>query len=391
MSSHNILVKVKLNNASVGRQFEGVIRSIEGMQVQYAQDASRSDLLILEVGNDLGKEFQLIHSLLNSNAVGEVFLTSTKVDPSMLLQAMKAGTRHFFSQPLDERDVREALEAFKRRTQESNGRKPVKYGRIINILGSKGGVGTTTIAVNLAAGLSGNRATGSVALVDLNTLFGEVPLFLGLKPAYHWGEVAKNIERLDATLLMSCLLRHASGTHVLPSPGSLNHHTPATPDIMQRLLTLMKRVFDFVIVDGGQSFDANSLRVIELSDTILVVSLLNVPCLSNTKKLLKSFSDSNVASKDRIKLVINRYLEAADISLKDAEETLHSEIYWSIPNDYKTTMSAINQGKPVREISPTAPVTKSIEGLASALLGREVKQEERGTGWKLFNWRKTRS
>jgi pilus assembly protein CpaE len=391
MSSHSILVKVKVNNASVGRQLEGIVRAIEGMQVQQPQDARRSDILILEVGNQLEKEFQLIHSLLNSNAVGEVFLTSTKVDPSILLQAMKAGTRHFFSQPLDEREIREALGAFKERTQGSDSKTPVRYGRIINILGSKGGVGTTTIAVNLAANLSGNKATGSVALVDMNTLFGEVPLFLGLKPVYHWGEVAKNIERLDATLLMSCLPRHSLGFHILPSPGSLNHHTAPTPDIMQRLLTLMKRVFDFVIVDGGQSVDANSLRVVELSDIVLVVSLLNVPCLSNTKKLLRSFSDSNVTSKDRIKLVINRYLGTSDISLKDAEEIIHKEIYWSIPNDYKTTMSAINQGKPVREISAAAPVTKSMEGLACALSGQETKQEEKETGWKLFKWRKTQS
>jgi pilus assembly protein CpaE len=391
MSSHSLLAKVKVNNASVGRQFEGIIRSIEGMQVQNGQHAGRSDLLILEVGNDLEKEFQLIRSLLDSNAVGEVFLTSSKVDPSVLLQAIKAGTRHFFSQPLDERDVREALEAFKARTLDSSDKKPVKYGRIINVLGTKGGVGTTTIAVNLAASLAGNKAAGAVALVDMNTLFGDVPLFLGLKPVYHWGEIAKNIERLDATLLMNCLPKHSLGIHILPSPGSLNNHAAATPDIMQRLLAIMKRIFDFVIVDGGQSFDDNSLRVLELSDMVLVVSLLNVPCLFNTKKLLKSLSESNGASPDRIRLVINRYLDASDISLKDAEETIHKGIYWSIPNDYKTTMSAINQGKSVRQISPAAPVTKSIEGLAAALAGKEMKQEEKGRGLKLFKWMKTQS
>jgi pilus assembly protein CpaE len=124
---------------------------------------------------------------------------------------------------------------------------------------------------------------------------------------------------------------------------------------------------------------------------LLVISLLNVPCLFNTKKLLKSLSDSNGSSPDRIKLVINRYLDASDISLKDAEETIHKEIYWSIPNDYKTTMSAINQGKSVREISPVAPVTKSIEGLAATLAGKEMKQEEKGRGLKLFKWMKTQS
>jgi pilus assembly protein CpaE len=386
MANPNAYVKIKVSSAQILRQFETAVASIEGLQVQNGGDNRRTDLLIFEVGSNLQKEFEVVQSLLASRAVTEVFVTAKKADPALLLQTMKAGIREFFSQPLDETEVRDALEGFKKRVQASGAKKPLKFGQIINVIGSKGGVGTTTVAVNLAAGLAEDRGVGSVALVDMNRVFGEVPLFLGLKAGYHWGEIVKNIDRLDATFLMSAMSKHTSGLSVLPSPSSLDDGSAASPEIMQRLLSLMKRTFDLVIVDGGQSFDTSSLKVIEMSDVVVVVSLLNLPCLSNTKSLLNMFYNLNIAQRDRIRLLINRNLETSDLSVKDAAEITHTPVFWSIPNDYRTTMSAINQGKTLQAVSPKAPVTRGMQGLAAAVLGVEVKQEmiEERKGWNPF-------
>jgi pilus assembly protein CpaE len=385
MANQNAYVKIKVHSAQILRQLETAVASIEGLQLQNGGDSRRTDLLIYEVGNDLQKDFEIVQSLLSSSAVTEVFVTAKKADPALLLQTMKAGIREFFLQPLNEAEVNAALEGFKKRVQATGPKKTLKFGQIINVIGSKGGVGTTTVAVNLAACSAENRGGGSVALVDMNRAFGEVPLFLGLKPGYNWGEIVKNIDRLDATFLMSIVSKHASGLCVLPSPSSVGDGA-ATPEVMQRLLSLMKRTFDFVIVDGGQSFDACSLKVIEMSDLVLVVSLLNLPCLSNTKNLLNSFYTLNIAQRNRIRLVMNRTLEAAHISVKDAEEITHTPVFWTIPNDYGTTMSAINQGKTLQAVSPKAPVTGSLQGLAAALLGAEVKAKatQEKKGWNLF-------
>jgi pilus assembly protein CpaE len=387
MANQNAYVKIKVGSAQILRQLETAVASIEGLEVQNGGDGRRTDLLIFEVGNNLQKEFEIVRTLLSSSAVTEVFVTARKTDPALLLQTMKAGIREFLSQPLNETEVREALEGFRKRMQASGAKKPLKFGQIINVIGSKGGVGTTTVAVNLAAGLAEGRGAGSVALVDMNRVFGEVPLFLGLKAGYHWGEIVKNIDRLDATFLISAMSKHNSGLCILPSPSSLENGSATTPEIMQRLLTLMKRTFDLVIVDGGQSFDTSSLKVIEMSDVVVVVSLLNLPCLSNTKNLLNMFYDSNIAQKDRVRLLINRNLEtSSELSVKDAAEITHTPVFWSIPNDYRTTMSAINQGKTLQTVSPKAPITRGVQGLAAALLGVEVKQEvteERKT-WNLF-------
>jgi pilus assembly protein CpaE len=382
MPNNTVHVKVETKDPDLGRELEDIIRSVEGFSVQSSDDGSRADLLIFELGDDTEQDFQVIHSLLDVDAIADVFYTSRYSDPAVLVQAMRTGGKEFFSQPIKEKEVRQALENLREKRDKARIKEPVNIGQIIELLGSKGGVGTTTVAVNLAVGLAEMTGAHSVALIDRNTLFGEVPLFLEIKPNYHWGEITKNISRLDPTFLMNILSKHPSGVYVLPSPASLNGHDPATPEIMEHLLSLMQRMFDFVVIDGGQSLDETSLKILQMSDIVLLVSILSLPCLANTKKLLKSFHVLGYPLRERIKVVINRHLKNPEISLKDSEVAIDKEIFWTIPNDYRRTLSAINQGKPLSESASKAPITKSMRELACALSKREEKQEKKG--WRFL-------
>ena len=147
-------------------------------------------------------------------------------------------------------------------------------------------MGVTTIAVNLAAGLAGQDKSHSVALVDMNLNFGEIPIFLDIKSSFDWGEVVKNISRVDATLLRSILFKHPSGISVLASPAGLDGVNRITPEILEKLLEAMQETFDFTVVDGGQSVDDLSLKILEMADRSLLVANLSLPCLTNVKKLL---------------------------------------------------------------------------------------------------------
>jgi pilus assembly protein CpaE len=251
-------------------------------------------------------------------------------------------------------------------------------------MGAKGGVGTTTIAVNLAMILADMKKAGSVALVDLNTVFGEIPLFLSVKPKYHWGHIAGNLNRLDRTFLMNAMAKHASGLHILPSPSYLNGHPPATADIMERLLSVMKSNFDYIVVDGGQALNDPAMKVIEMSQNILLITLLSLPCLTNTKNVLKSLGGQETLCEDRLGLIVNRYLKKSDLTLQEAQESVRAEIFWSIPNDYKTTMSAINRGVPLHTLSPKANVTKSLASLADAFLD-DSQKDAKPKRWRLFS------
>jgi pilus assembly protein CpaE len=371
MPLDTIAVKLEIKNRDVRKELEDVISSVKGFQiVQGSDDPTHADLLIFEIGSDLEKEFQLIHSLQRLGTVGEVFLTSRHSDPAVLVQAIRTGAKEFFSQPINPEEVRQALARFEERRGKSKGHENTRKGHIIDVIGAKGGVGTTTVAVNLAVSLAKAENFQSVALVDMNLLFGETPLFLDIEPTYHWSEITKNISRLDDTFLMSILSKHSSGVYLLPSASQLDGHNVATPEIMERVLRLMQTVFDFIVIDGGQHLDDISLKIFEMSDTVLLISVLSLPCLANVNRFLKSLYGLGYPL-DENEVIINRYLKNPEISLKDAEDSINKRIFRAIPNDYRTTMSAINQGKPLCEVAPKKPVTKGIRELAAALTQRE--------------------
>jgi pilus assembly protein CpaE len=376
------LIKASLKTSNVNKKISQVINATSGFEIISIQDARQSDLLIYELGENFEKDMEIIESILASGNTKEVFLTADSADTRILMQAMRIGVKEFFSQPIDSDEIVRALERFKARQLRTVAGLPRKNGKVICVLGSKGGVGTTTIAVNLAVAIAQNKDRNAVALLDMNTLFGEIPLFLEMAPKFHWGEITKNIDRLDKTFLANILSNHKSGVHVLPSPSYLNGHVRPTPEIMSQLLNLMRQTFDHIIVDAGQSTDDTSLKILEMSNTLLLVTILSLPCLANTNKLLKSFRDFGYMQAENIKVVLNRNMKKGEISLKDAEAGIGRKLFWTIPNDFRVTMTAINNGKPLQEIAPNAQVTKSIRDLANSLSIAKKKAPKKK--WRIF-------
>lgn len=367
-----ISVGLEIKNQEVRKDVVDAISSISGVRIQNTVSLDDCDILIMEIGEDLEKEFSFIHELQDVGAVSDIFLTSSFIEPDVLIRALRAGAREFFPQPIKKGDLINAFLKAKERRKDLKARElSRKKGKVITVVGSKGGIGTTTIAVNLASNLLEFKdICKSVVLLDMNLLSGEVPLFLDMQPAFNWGEVARNISRLDSTYLMSILSKYPSGLHVLPSPTGLDGVNAATPYIMERLLRLMRKEFDYIVIDSGQHLDDVSLKVLELSDTILIVSVLSLPCLVIVKRLLESFKRLGYPPDENTKIIINRYHKNSIISLKEAEKGLGKRIFWAIPNDFQTTLSAINQGKPLSAVAPKAEITRNMRELASKLASR---------------------
>jgi len=386
MTPNNISnVQLAIQSQALAAPFKQAVNATGGLHLLEGHTRDSADLLIMELSQAPEHDFQKIERLLSDARVKEVFLTGVNPNPNILMQAMRLGVKEFFPVPLIEKDILTALERFYRRAEKAPAAALSKSGKIISVCGSKGGVGTTTVAVNLAVSYRSGASPLSVALLDMNTLFGEIPIFLEISPKFHWGEITKNIERLDDTFLMNVLTRHHSGVHVLPSPAYLNGHHLPTPAIMQRLLSLMRQLFDVVIIDGGQSLSDATLKGLQISDEVLLVSTLSLPCLSNANRLLRSFTDLGYIRKDRIKVIINRFMKKNEISLEDAEAGIGREIFWHIPNDYKTTMAAINGGKPLSELSPASSIAASFSELAEKLVPRADTTTRKR--WSLFSRR----
>lgn len=363
------VVKILVKTKSVREELEGIISSLDGFSIQQDHSAEGVDALILEISDPPERDFLYANVVKKSGKVRNIFLTSALTQPEILLEALKLGIKGFFPQPLDRKSVREALLSFQGDRQEIEEDRPsgteVKPGQIISLFGSKGGVGTTTVAVNLAVSLAARRDAPKVALLDMNPFFGEVSLFLGIESAFDWTEVAKNIDRLDATFLMSTLTLHDSGVYVLPSPARLSDGFQANAQVLETMLQFMQTQFDYIILDSGQFLDDNTKATLKMSQLTLLTFIPSLPCIINLKRLMDTFLNLGYPPEHTIEIIANRSLRNAEVSPKEVESALGKNIFFTLPNDYRNTMSAINQGKPLMEIDGRSEIAQKFTALAS--------------------------
>jgi pilus assembly protein CpaE len=379
-------IKLNSQNDEFLRKFNTVLKNFKEFKLINANDVLKPDLLVFDIDPNPDTMMDRVETVLKTDKIGEIFILSDDLDSKNLMRAMRAGIKEVISSTSDVSEIQGALTRFLERRQEKIVYEDIKTGKIISIIGSKGGVGTTTIAVNLAIALSDFHKGDNIALIDLNFAFGEIPLFLDIAPKFHWGEITKNINRLDDTFLLNVFSDYQKGLKVLPSPSYLNGHRSASPEIMQRILGHMTTMFQYVVVDCGQSQDDSILKAIQMSEHVLMVSILSLPCLSNTQKIIQSLTNLGYSEKENIKFVVNRFTKKSEIPLKDAEKGVGQEVFWKIPNDYKTTMAAINQGKPLKAIAPGSAITKNFSRFAEKFV---EKNEETGKTKKksgFFKW-----
>jgi pilus assembly protein CpaE len=383
MVNKQFLVKLSVQDDRYAQLFRAAVQAHDDFALYSQSTDEHPDLLIYELRDEPLRELSQVKGLLDSQRIRDAFIFSSSTAPEVLLKVIKIGLKHYFTMPLELNEIRDALDAFVKKSQASESTRPMKSGRVLNVIGSKGGVGATTVAVNLAAALSKQKDKPSVALMDMNTLFGDIPIFMNIKSKFHWGEITKNIDRLDDTFLMKVLDRHATGVHVLTSPGYLNGHVEPTPAIIERLLTQMRAMFDYIVVDAGQSTSDTSLKITQMAEAVLLISTLSLPCLANTNKLLQSYVSMSYAGRDKIHVIINRHLKKSEVSLKDASESIKQDLFWVVPNDYATSMSAINQGKTLLEQFPKSALSKSFRGLAETFSGGQ-KESKKSHRWLFF-------
>jgi pilus assembly protein CpaE len=383
MIQRKLKVRLQIQDTVIRQEFTRVISTIEGFEIYSSGDAGIADLLILQLGDQPEEGIRQAHQAIQSGIVGQVFLTSKIIKQEILIEAMRAGVKEFFSQPLKTEDVKMALARIKEQHPKgaANSEAVKKQGVIINIIGTKGGIGTTTVAVNLATSIAGLDRGKSVALIDMNLLFGEILMFLGIDSIFDWVEVAKNVYRIDSTYLMDVMSLDRSGVRVLPSPARVMDEVRVTPTVVEALLMQMKSMFDYIVIDSGQSLDEISKTTMRLSDSQLVVTLLSLPCLVNVKRLQDAFHKFGYPLDENVKILVNRFQKRSVISLEDAEGSLKKKVFWAIPNDFQTTMTAINQGKPLADVEPQAEITDSFRELAALVAGRSAKKKSILT-WK---------
>ncbi len=332
-------------------------------------EQTKPDIGLVAMDADSAKAIALVAEVSAQTPECSLLVSSGSTDGRLILESMRAGAKEFLTEPLKEEDLATALQRVKRQqvgaAQQSSG-----GCKVIAVGGATGGVGTSSIAVNLACALAADDGH-SVVLIDLDLALGDADVFLDTIPEYTLADVAQNISRLDLTLLKKSLTRHTSGVHLLPRPVQLEDAQLITPDSLQRVIGLLKTSFSHIVFDMSKSFGPLDMEAIRLADDVLMVTQLDLPCLRNVVRLMMTFDD-DADLRDKVRIVVNRGgQDSGQISLKKAQETINRDIYWQVPNDYRVMVEVRNNGVPLIEHAPKAGITNSINQLAAALCGKQ--------------------
>ena len=209
---------------------------------------------------------------------------------------------------------------------------------VVAIVGSRGGVGCTSLAVNIGCNLA-QQKNHNVALIDLDLALGDADVALDLIPDYTLADVAMNIDRLDMTFLRRSLCKHPSGLSLLPHPVQMEDISLIHEDHLQRVINLLRASYSHLLFDLSKRFTPTDLTALRMADVILLVAQLELTSLRNVVRMLHTLGTEDGLG-EKVKVVLNRVgSDDGEISLQKAEETIGKPVFWQVPNDFKSMLA----------------------------------------------------
>lgn len=249
-------------------------------------------------------------------------------------------------------------------------------GKIISIYSPKGGVGCTTLAVNLALTL--NNSDTRVALVDGNLQFGDVAVFINEQGKNTILDLAPRAEELDPEIVEEVMVKHASsGLHILAAPSRPEQAEKVSSSQFSRLLEYLSQMYAYVVVDTASFLTDVTLAAVDLSDLIVLVSTQDIPSIKNCRLFLDLLQTLGV-ERTRILFIMNRYDRRINITPERVAENLKQEVTLAIPLDEATATKAVNRGIPFVLDSKNQPVSRGVFSLAESVRARVAAQEASG-------------
>lgn len=322
-----------------------------------------ADLLIVADADLEPRDLDGVEEVLACTPALHCILVTPAPSTALLGAAMRVGVRHVLSWPLDACEITTVLLRIDARKKDLAGR---RTGRIISLASSKGGSGTTLIAVNLAYSLA---ATGNrhVLLIDLSQQFGDASLLLADKPPpTTLADLCCQTERLDAALLESCVMHVHSNLDVLAGAGDPLKAAELLPEQLARILALVRERYDAVLIDIGQSLNPLTIHALDRSDAICMVVRQNLLYLHGGRRMLDIFRELGYPA-SKVRVVVNQYDKDAQINLPKLEQTLGAKVSHQLPRDEKQVNEALSRGLPLVTLARDSALAHGISLLANML------------------------
>lgn len=345
------------------------------------------DIILMDVNMPVVDGIQATEQIMLEMPQVGIIILSVQGEQEYLKKAMSAGAREYLIKPPGSDDLIYTIKHIyeleqKRQRVAAMGEEHREAGKTFSVFSTKGGVGRTTFAVNFAAAIA-QVSKKKTVIVDLDLQFGDVAMMLDIVPRRSISDLVGEPDLLDFKTIESYLVPHPlSGIKVLPAPLRPEYADAVHGNHVESILKVLKERFDYIIVDLRRSFDDISLTALDSSDTVLVISTLDVLTIKNVKLGLEVMASLHYES-SKLKLVLNRSNAEMGVSVGDLEASLKFPVTCCLPSDGKLAVTSSNKGVPFVISDPKSPMAMALLNLAETLTGSgEIRKEKpTGSGW----------
>ena len=353
-----LAVKRHLNSAGsrvIGdaSELRSGLRLIRGLQ---------PDFVVLGLGDDADATLEVVRTIREEQPGTGIIVVSPESSPDLILRCVRAGALEFLPLPLDFEELSQAVERLHKVMVHMP--RASRRGRVLAVCPSKGGVGASSVATNLALAIAG-QPEKHVALVDFNAQGADLGFMLDVKPTPSFARGAGGAE-INQDLLTTLCSRHRSGLKLITVFDRPEESKLVTREQVPELFGVLGTMFDYVIVDVGRTIGERTVELLDLANEILIVSAMDGATLRNTRRLLDRMKRLELPE-ERLRLVVNRHQEDGPISNEELEERAGLPVFWNLPNEFRPMSAAIDAGNPVLLDSPGSRLARSYRALGSSL------------------------
>jgi len=332
------------------------------------------DVVFLDLARDPDPFFVFANQLRRIKPAVKLIACSAAVppQPSLLLEAMRSGVQDFLGKPVQAESLKDLL---LRVREDLHATKDFpSQDKLIVVMGAKGGVGATTVAVNLGVQLA-TFARKRTVLLDFARPLGNVHLLLDLHPKFGIRDAVEGLERLDSHFMAGLLTKHKTKLEVLGGTTQPEEWQSIDVNVLDRVVNVAQNSFDVVLLDIGSQFSGEWAAILRSARMILIVSEANVPSLWTLERRLLALKGFGIPQ-DRARIIINRWHKGDDEVLKSIQKDINRPIFASLPNDFRKASQAVNLGTPLME-NHNNTLTNRYRQIAGQLVGIDASVDEK--------------
>jgi len=326
-------------------------------------NAAAPHVAVLEDWPEAGDILDRIVELRKANPNLAIFVVSSNAQPEQIVKVMKAGATEYFLKPIDLQKFREAIDAVQSRLVDT---KPTNRGAAYCFISSKGGLGSTVLAVNMAASMAEKKGR-EVALWDMGFQSGDASTLLDVVPERTIMDACRNFRRLDSSFLEGVMIKRGIGLNFLAAPSNPEELDEISSEQIGKIYGFIRELHRAVIIDcPSMLVNDGTVEVFSPSDKIFIVTDLSVPAVRNAARLFQLIQKLGISA-DKVEFVVNRFIKGSPLSVDAAEKNLGKSIFWLFPNDFENVISSINRGVPLVELNPKATLSKNMVEFAQKI------------------------